>query len=128
MKNSIFLSIVVIFILLYFIISHRESFTNKYEINEPIITGANIASSKYDYPTANIANSKNLSCGMYTANSNYGDCICMVLSPSRIECHIKNFNKNIYGKRLKLNNLHKIKDTNDDLASIINLACDKIEF
>ena len=58
---------------------------------------------------------------MYTANSNYGDAVCLVLHPDKLECHIKNFDGTIYGKTLQLENIKEAKD--DRLGNLIHLGC-----
>ena len=46
----------------------------------------------------------------------------MVLWDYKIECHIRNFKGNLYGKELKLRNLERIM--NDRFAAIINTYCE----
>lgn len=94
---------------------------NSIRIKETIERGDQKASTFYDFPTANIKNTIHLPCGMYTANSNYGDAVCLVLHPDTLECHIKNFDENIYGKTLQLANIEQAKD--DNLAKLINVGC-----
>jgi len=78
-------------------------------LNQTILKGDNICSYIYDYPTANIINTINLPFGIYQATSNYGDTLCIVFYIDNIiHCHIKNFNKNIYNKKLSLYNIKKI--------------------
>lgn len=124
MKNLNSFLLVIILFLLFLIYCNGfniyEQFSN---INSRVIHGSKTSSNLYDYPTANIANNINLPCGIYTAESNFGDCICMVLSPFNIECHIKKFNKNIYGKELKLRNIKKIKGEQGDISYLIEKSC-----
>jgi len=67
--------------------------------------GNKIASNLYNYPTANVILKHGLPLGVYNANSNYGPCICLIGKKDFLECHIKNFNKNIYDKYIKLENI-----------------------
>ena len=113
------LIILLVIIICYLLIYSKKEFINK--ITNNIEKGDGYISRIYGYPTANIENIINLECGTYTANSNYGDCACLVINPKKIECHIKNFKGDLYGKKLKLYN---IKRTYDDLDSALSLYCD----
>ena len=98
--------------------------SNKFnKITENVIKGDNIASTIMDYPTANIVNSINLPYGIYKATSNYGETICYVSSSvfKLIECHIKNFNEDIYNKKLTIDNFKKINI--DKSYDILYLFC-----
>tara|TARA_B110000003_G_scaffold72616_1_gene74007 strand:+ start:3774 stop:4130 length:357 start_codon:yes stop_codon:yes gene_type:complete len=93
-----------------------------YDIEEIVERGGQRGSSYYDWPTANIPNQHLFPCGVYGAESNYGQAVCMVLWDYKIECHIRNFKGNLYGKELKLRNLERIM--NDRFAAIINTYCE----
>ena len=90
-----------------------------------VIKGSRYGKHFFDYPTANLINSVNLPCGVYTASSNYGDCI--VFSLDMLECHIKNFKGNLYNKKLVLKNIKKIDGNENNykypLINILNKGC-----
>ena len=110
----ILISILLFLILLILLIKNKKQ-TNKLINNTSgkVIYGHQLGKNIFDYPTANIKNNINLPEGIYIANTNYGDGICMVFNKYIIEIHIKNFNKNIYGKIIKLTNIKNLKDSNN---------------
>ena len=91
-----------------------------YDIEEIVQHGQQRGSSYYDWPTANIPNRHLFPCGIYGAESNYGKAVCIILT--NIECHIRKFQGNLYGKKLKLKKLERIMD--DHFAAIINTYCE----
>ena len=107
-KKYIIILFTIFIIIFYFVIYKKDIYIPK-KINGKVIIGLQLGKKLFDYPTANISNSINLPKGMYLADSNFGDCICMVFHDDIIECHIKDFNKDIYGKTLKLKNITNIQ-------------------
>ena len=63
----------------------------------------------YGYKTANLYNTTNLPCGIYNGDCQYGKITVWSKGKNEIEGHIHNFNKNIYGKKLTITNLHPVK-------------------
>ena len=79
-------------------------------------------SRKIDYPTANMYIEKPLECGIFNGKSQYGKTTVISGGNNFVECHIHNFNKNIYGKNLKVNNIKKVnfnQSINCDLAKLL---------
>ena len=79
-------------------------------------------SRKLDYPTANMNIKKPLECGIFNGKSQYGKTTIISGGGKFVECHIHNFNKNIYGKKLRVDNIKKINfntDKNCSLAKMI---------
>ena len=131
MKNSstrlIFLITIIVLILCILLISRlkkqnelKEKIPNT--ISGIVRSGSGYGKPFFDYPTANIDNHEKLGCGVYTASSNYGDCIVFSFDSSRLECHIKNFNGNLYNKKIVLKNIKKLDSKVDnDKYPIINI-------
>jgi FAD synthase len=46
---------------------------------------------------------------VYNGKCQYGDVTVWSKGKNEIECHIHNFNKDIYGKRLKITGLNPVK-------------------
>ena len=120
--NSLFFICIVIVSIIVLLINTKnniESMENK--IPETI---SGIVRKGYGYgkpfliirqPT--IDNHENLSCGVYTTTSNYGDCIIFSFDSSVLECHIKNFSGNLYNKKLVL----KISKNSMEMRITINI-------
>ena len=99
---------VLIIIILINIITYKEK--EIFSIKGRVIRGDG-TSKKYDFPTANVFVEKNIKCGMYEGKSQYGKTI--ILSDGKtnvIECNIMDFNKDIYGKLLKIKNIKPLKN------------------
>ena len=121
--------IVSIIVLLINTKNNIESMENKIPetISGIVIKGYGYGKPFFDYPTANIDNHENLSCGVYTATSNYGDCIIFSFDSSVLECHIKNFSGNLYNEKLVLKNIKKLDGNENNykypLINILNKGC-----
>ena len=79
-------------------------------------------SRKIDYPTANMYIEKPLECGIFNGKSQYGKTTVISGGNNFVECHIHNFNKNIYGKKLRVDNIKKVnfnQSINCDLAKLL---------
>ena len=77
----------------------------------------------FDYPTANIKNSLNLPCGVYQGDTNYNRPVTIYSNNSNeLECHIHKFNKNIYDKKLTINNIKPIENTGYNKEHLCELA------
>ena len=79
-------------------------------------------SRKIDYPTANMFIKHTMECGIVNGKSQYGKTTVFSGGGNFVECHIHNFNKNIYGKKLRVDNIKKINfntDKNCSLAKMI---------
>ena len=63
---------------------------------------------KYGYRTANMEIKENLDCGIFNGDSNYGKTTIFSNGNGFVECHIHNFNKDIYGKKLKIKNIDHV--------------------
>lgn len=127
MNKLIIYLIIFIFIILFFFISKILYFKNDvintdYILTGTVIHGFGYANKIFDYPTANLSVNHDLPCGLYTAISNYGECICFITSRDNIEFHIKKFNKDIYNKKVKLTNFIEIHDINSTSVIISNLS------
>jgi len=79
-------------------------------------------SRKIDYPTANMNIETPMECGIFNGKSQYGKTTIISGGGKLVECHIHNFNKNIYGKKLKVDNIKEVdfnQDINCDLAKLL---------
>ena len=79
-------------------------------------------SRKLDYPTANMNIETPIDCGIFNGKSQYGKTTVISGGGKFVECHIHNFNKNIYGKKLKVDNIKEVdfnQDINCDLAKLL---------
>lgn len=77
----------------------------------------------FGYPTANIRNSINLPCGVYQGSTNYNKSATIYSNNSdELECHIHEFNKNIYDKKLTINNIRPIENTGYSKGHLCELA------
>ena len=79
-------------------------------------------SRKIDYPTANMYIKDPMECGIFNGKSQYGKTTVFSGGDNFVECHIHNFNKNIYGEKLRVDDIKKInfsKDKNCSLAKMI---------
>ena len=79
-------------------------------------------SRKIDYPTANMNIETPMECGIFNGKSQYGKTTIISGGGKFVECHIHNFNKNIYGKKLKVDNIKEVdfnQDINCDLAKLL---------
>ena len=56
-----------------------------------------------------INNTINLKCGIYNGMCQYGKITVWSKGGSELECHIHNFNKEIYGETLKITDLEHVK-------------------
>jgi FAD synthase len=131
-QNKLFFIFIVIVSIIFLLINTKnniESMQNKIpETISGIVTkGSGYGKPFFDYPTANIDNHENLGCGLYTATSNYGDCIVFSFDSSRLECHIKNFSGNLYNKKIVLKNIKKLDSRVDNekypIINIFNNGC-----
>ena len=77
-------------------------------ISGKVIKGEGV-SKLYGFPTANIRIKEKLPCGVFDGKSQYGKTTVMSDGKGYVEAHIHNFNKNIYGKELKIENIDYIK-------------------
>lgn len=99
---------ILIIIILINIITYKEK--EFFSIKGRVIRGEG-TSKKYDFPTANILVEKNIKCGIYEGKSQYGKTIIMSDGKANvIECNIMDFNKDIYGKLLKIKNIKPLKN------------------
>jgi FAD synthase len=79
-------------------------------------------SRKIDYPTANMNIETPMECGIFNGQSQYGKTTVISGGNNFVECHIHNFNKNIYGKKLRVDNIKKVnfnQSINCDLAKLL---------
>ena len=79
-------------------------------------------SRKIDYPTANMFIKHPMECGIFNGKSQYGKTTVFSSGGNFVECHIHNFNKNIYGEKLRVDDIKKINfntDKNCSLAKMI---------
>ena len=53
---------------------------------------------------------QDLDCGIFNGDSKYGKTTIISDGEGYVECHIHYFNKDIYGKKLKIKNIHYIED------------------
>ena len=93
---------------------------NNYKL-EAVIKGDQ-TSRKIDYPTANMNIETPMECGIFNGKSQYGKTTVISNGGKLVECHIHNFNKNIYGKKLKIDNIKEVgfnQDINCDLAKLL---------
>ena len=109
-KINFYLYILLTFLvvyLFYFLIQQqlfiKEDMTN---ISGTVEKGRGIAKD-YGYKTANITIDKNLQCGIYNGVSQYGKTTIMSDGSNDVQCHIHDFNENIYGKKLDIKNIKK---------------------
>ena len=65
---------------------------------------------KYGYRTANMNIKEKLDCGIFNGDSKYGKTTIISNGKGYVECHIHDFNKNIYGKKLNIDNIHYIEN------------------
>lgn len=88
--------------------SHEDEDDNifNYVVESKVIPGIQKASDVYDYPTANLAKKVDIPDGMYFATSNFGDCVCFC-KDSKLECHVKGLNDNLYGKTMKVSEFER---------------------
>ena len=63
---------------------------------------------EYGYKTANITIDQELQCGVYNGVSQYGKTTIMSNGSKNVQCHIHDFNKNIYGEKLDIKNIKKL--------------------
>jgi len=124
-NNFIFYLILILLILLIIKINKKKIDTDRpYIIKEKVFKGFNMAS-KLGWKTANIKLNKKYECGMYSVETNYGDGILVMYNHNKIslaECHILNFNKNIYNKYLYIYSMEKI-NFNYGVVGIFNNFC-----
>jgi len=103
----IFLIVLVVY-LFYFFTRHSyfisENMTN---ISGTVEKGRGVAK-EYGYKTANITIDKDLECGVYNGISQYGKTTIMSDGSKHVQCHIHDFNKNIYGEKLDIKNIKKL--------------------
>ena len=103
----IFLIVLLVY-LFYFFIQHisfsREHMTN---ISGIVEKGRGVAK-EYGYKTANITIDQELQCGVYNGESQYGKTTIMSNGSKHVQCHIHDFNENIYGKKLDIKNIKKL--------------------
>lgn len=129
--NKLFFFIIIVFCILLLKllnINKEPFFTIPNTISGIVKKGSGEGNPIFDYPTANIDNTVNLPCGIYIANSNYGDCVLLSLTKSIIECHIKKFNGNLYGKKIVLKNIQKLDGKNNRTVNIFNKGCKTQKF
>ena len=81
-------------------------------IEGKVIKGDQI-SRKIDYPTANMKINTPLECGIFNGQSQYGKTTVISGGGKFVESHIHNFNKNIYGEKLRIDNIEKLNFNND---------------
>jgi len=115
-KLVIILLLIIIYILVYKIL--KQNHINYFEpfisnIKGKVIRGSGLAR-LYGYRTANLYNTTNLECGIYNGKCQYGDVTVWSKGKSKIECHIHDFNKDIYGEELIITELQPV---NNPIAS-----------
>lgn len=66
-------------------------------------------SREYGYPTANMEIKEDLPCGTWNGESKYGTTTVISDGSGKVEAHIHNFNKDIYGEKLNIDKLRIIK-------------------
>lgn len=111
--------VISLLLVIYIKINVIESLVSS--IEGKVIKGAQ-TSRKLDYPTANMNIKKPLECGIFNGKSQYGKTTIISGGGKFVECHIHNFNKNIYGKKLRIDNIKKINfdhDKNCNLAKML---------
>ena len=91
-------------------------------ISAIVARGEKVATIVYDYPTANLDVNHDIPFVVYSADSNYVKCVCFVPSKNSLECHIKNFNKDIYSEKMELKN---ITENSDNLSNVSKDCCEK---
>ena len=126
-----FFIIFLIFILFNNILNEKIKQNNNknrhYIIKKKVLKGFNLAN-KLGWKTANINLSKEFKCGMYSVETNFGEGILVIYKNKQKnlsigECHILNFNKNIYNEYLYIYKMQKI-NFNHGLIHIFNNNCD----
>tara|TARA_B100000925_G_C21946923_1_gene447202 strand:- start:28 stop:333 length:306 start_codon:yes stop_codon:yes gene_type:complete len=76
----------------------------------------------YGYKTANITIDNNLQCGIYNGISQYGKTTVISDGSNDIQCHIHDFNENIYGKNLNIKSIKKLHNRYKSDNDHCNLA------
>jgi len=104
--------IILSLILLMIILSNKKTIEGLVSsISGKVIKGEG-TSRDYDYPTANIIIKKPMKCGVFNGMSQYGKTTILSNGTNYVECHIHNFNKNIYGKTLKIKDIDYVDKKN----------------
>ena len=103
----------IFFIFSFFIKKNIETLVSS--ISGKVVKGDGNAR-KYGYRTANMKIKEKLDCGIFNGDSKYGKTTIISNGKGYVECHIHDFNKNIYGKKLDINNIHYIE--NDEASKI----------
>ena len=123
-KINFYLYILLIFLavyLFYFLIQHL--FINEHMTNiSGIVEKGRGMAKVYGYKTANITIDKKLDCGIYNGISQYGKTTIISDGSNKVECHIHDFNKNIYGKNLNIKNIKKLHNRYKNDNDHCNLA------
>ena len=101
----ILLTILIVY-LFYIFIQQRQS-ENMTNISGTVKKGKGVAK-EYGYKTANITIDQELQCGVYNGVSQYGKTTIMSNGSKNVQCHIHDFNKNIYGEKLDIKNIKKL--------------------
>ena len=65
---------------------------------------------------------KKLDCGIYNGVSQYGKITIMSDGSNDVQCHIHDFNENIYGKKLDIKNIKKLHNQYKSKNDHCNLA------
>lgn len=78
-------------------------------ISGKVIKGDGI-SRKYGYRTANMKLKKPMECGVFNGMSQHGKTTILSNGTNYVECHIHDFNKDIYGKTLKIKNIDYVNE------------------
>lgn len=112
MKSIKFLSFTLFIILLssFFVTKNIETLVSS--ISGVVKKGDGVAR-KYGYRTANMNIKQKLDCGIFNGDSKYGKTTIISNGKGFVECHIHDFKKNIYGKKLKIDNIRYIDKTKE---------------
>ena len=98
--------------LILFLFSRKKKIENLVSsISGKVIKGDG-TSRKYGYRTANMKIKKPLECGVFNGMSQYGKTTILSNGTDYVECHIHDFNKDIYGETLNIKNID-YTDKND---------------
>jgi len=116
------LLIVIVVCLFYFFIQQRQNINEDMtNISGTVKRGRGVAK-EYGYKTANISIEEELDCGIYNGVSQYGKTTIMSDGSNDVQCHIHDFNKNIYGEKLNIKNIKKLDNRYKSDNDHCNLA------
>jgi FAD synthase len=107
-----FIKLLIICCIFILFVSRKKYIENLVSsISGKVIKGDG-TSRNYGYRTANMKLKKPMECGVFNGMSQHGKTTILSNGTNYVECHIHDFNKDIYGKTLKIKNIDYI-DEND---------------